>query len=181
MVWLLINILLATSCSWARSYKDFPVVNGTVGKHQLQQIYIANSDADRSLGLMNVTQMNQNAGVLFIFDQEQILSFWMKNTFIPLTIGFFDSNGCLIESKDMDPVSSVLQSNPPQYQSSKPARFALEVNQGWFAKNGIKVGQGIAFHPSKSQLSSLSPDLRKLVHSLAPPSKCPAGKDLRAN
>ncbi len=64
----------------------------------------------------------------------------MKNTFIPLSIGFFDSQKTLVDIQDMEPVKSEMDQNPKSYLSQSPAQFALEVNQGWFAKNKIKIG-----------------------------------------
>ncbi len=77
--------------------------------------------------------------MLFMFMGEQYLSFWMKNTLIPLSIGYFDKNKKLIEVKDMEPVLGPVRDDQlPNYPSSKPAMFAIEVPKGWFAKKKIK-------------------------------------------
>lgn len=78
--------------------------------------------------------------MLFIFDREQTLSFWMKNTFIPLSIGFFDDSKRLVDIQDMSPASSLMQAKFPSYASRKPAKYALEVNQGWFSRHNIGLG-----------------------------------------
>lgn len=64
----------------------------------------------------------------------------MKNTFIPLSIGFFNSKKVLVDIQDMEPAKSEMDQNPKSYLSRSPAQYALEVNQGWFQKNKIKLG-----------------------------------------
>jgi uncharacterized membrane protein (UPF0127 family) len=73
-------------------------------------------------------------GMIFVYERDQILSFWMKNTYIPLSIAFITSDGRIIEIKDMYPhdTNSVL--------SSRSARYALEVPQGWFLRAGVQIG-----------------------------------------
>ena len=68
----------------------------------------------------------------------------MRNTFIPLSIGFFDSAGRLVDIQDMKPVATA-DETPEGYSSRFPARFALEVNQGWFAEKGIEIGAFFSF------------------------------------
>ena len=104
-------------------------------------VEIADTQEKRSQGLMYRKKLPSNAGMLFIFDKESIQNFWMKNTFIDLTIGFFDKSRVLIDMQDMDGVKSILQKDIPRASSKFPAKFALEVNKGWFKKNGIKLGQ----------------------------------------
>jgi len=73
-------------------------------------------------------------GMLFVFEADQVLSFWMKNTSIPLSIAFIAHDGKIIDIKDMYPhdTSSVV--------SSRSARYALEVPQGWFSRVGVRTG-----------------------------------------
>ncbi len=104
------------------------------------QAYVADTDSRRSDGLMFITRLPENTGMLFVFEGEQTLSFWMKNTMIPLAIGFIDAKGELVDVQEMEPAKSMVTLDVPTYQSRKPARFALEMNKGWFAKNGIKKG-----------------------------------------
>ncbi len=78
--------------------------------------------------------MKEDHGMLFIFDKSEKLSFWMKNTYIPLDIGYFDENKRLIEVHQMKP-----QSLEP-VESSRKAKYALEMNKGWFEKRKIKNG-----------------------------------------
>lgn len=96
-------------------------------------------------GLMFRKELGPNSGMLFIFREKKILKFWMKNTFIPLSIGFFDEEGVLLEFFDMEPVKSELQQVLPSYSSSVPAKMALEVNRGWFKLQGIKPGDKLSY------------------------------------
>ena len=109
-------------------------------------------------GLMFRQKLADNEGMLFIFSHEQVLSFWMKNTFIPLAIGFFDKNKKLIDIQEMAAVKSEIEMHPPIYQSRKPAMYALEVNKGWFARHHVKLGQ--AFSLKKGNMRT-KPVMRK--------------------
>jgi uncharacterized membrane protein (UPF0127 family) len=82
-----------------------------------------------------ITQQPEDRGMLFVFGEEQELSFWMKNTLIPISIAFIHSEGRIVDIQDMKP----LDDDPPSYVSAEPARYALEVNQGFFEERGIKV------------------------------------------
>lgn len=107
-------------------------------------VELAETDEQRTQGLMHRKSLPKNQGMLFVFEQEQTLSFWMKNTFIDLSIGFFDQNKKLVDIKEMS-ATSVLQQNFPSYESSKPAKYALEMNKRWFDKNKIKLGSQFIF------------------------------------
>jgi len=95
---------------------------------------IARTAEERSQGLMYRTELSDGEGMLFIFERDEILSFWMKNTYIPLSIAFITFDGRIIDIKNMFPndESSVI--------SSRSARYALEVPQGWFSRAGVKEG-----------------------------------------
>lgn len=97
-------------------------------------VELAQTDAERTIGLMCRESLSKNSGMLFIFENERVLSFWMKNTKIPLSIGYLDKNKALIDTYDMQPMSE------KSIESSKPAIYALETNLGWFTKNRIKPG-----------------------------------------
>lgn len=105
-----------------------------IGKMSLL-VEIANTPRKRSVGLMYRTKLADDRGMLFVFPEEDHLSFWMKNTKIPLDIGYFNQDGVLLEIYSMKPdqVSEV-------YGSRKKAIYALEVNQGWFKNSGINPG-----------------------------------------
>jgi len=105
----------------------------------LLTIEVADNDQKRQRGLMNRTHLAENEGMLFIFEDEQSLSFWMKNTLIPLDIGFFDRDQKLIDFQSMQPASEI-ELHPQVYISKKPAKYALEVPFSWFSRHKIKLG-----------------------------------------
>lgn len=78
--------------------------------------------------------MPTNQGMLFVFDQNDIHCMWMKNTLIPLSVAFLDEGGAIINIEDMQPQSE------QTHCARKPARFALEMNRGWFAQRGVRAG-----------------------------------------
>ncbi len=102
---------------------------------QLVRVEIAESVDERSRGLMFRRGLERDMGMLFIFPQPQQLSFWMRNTAIPLDIGFFDSDGILREIHELRPFDE-----RPVVSESTGLRFALEVNRGWFAAQGVSAG-----------------------------------------
>ncbi|MDC7126414.1 MAG: DUF192 domain-containing protein [Spirochaetales bacterium] len=95
---------------------------------------IADTQEARQTGLMNRKSMEDNHGMLFIFDRDQKLSFWMKNTYIPLSVAYVSSEGVIMEIHDMHPESL------RPVDSVNSVRYALEMNQGWFEKNHIEPG-----------------------------------------
>lgn len=103
-------------------------------------VEIADTPEKTSHGLMYRQKLEEGTGMLFVFPDEEPRSFWMKNTFVPLSIGFFDSKKKLIDIQDMEPVKSEMQSDLPTYPSRGPAQYALEVPKGWFKKHKIKIG-----------------------------------------
>lgn len=114
-----------------------------INKKELK-IEIAETPSQHAYGLMNRSSLPDNQGMLFVFEEEDFRSFWMKNTFIDLSIAYIDKNRKIIEILDMKAVSSSLDVNLPSYPSHGKAKYALEVSQGWFKKNNIKVGNFIS-------------------------------------
>jgi len=98
---------------------------------------VASTDAQRATGLMNRRILPENRGMVFVFPYASPQSFWMMNTYIPLSIAFIDEKGTIVNIADMKPLTT------NTHNSAKPAKFALEMNQGWFAKRGIKAGAAI--------------------------------------
>jgi hypothetical protein len=95
---------------------------------------VAGTPAARSLGLMRRKAMAQGAGMLFLFDESAGQCMWMKNTLIPLSVAFIDERGQIVNIADMQPLDET------SHCASRPARYALEMNQGWFKKRGISAG-----------------------------------------
>lgn len=104
-------------------------------------VEIADTNERTAQGLMYRKELPEGTGMLFIFPDEQIRSFWMKNTFVPLSIGFFNSKKELIDIQDMAPATSEMQMDHPTYASKGPAQYALEVPKGWFSKHKIRLKQ----------------------------------------
>jgi uncharacterized membrane protein (UPF0127 family) len=111
-------------------------IDASGGEEVEVRVEIADTDPERQRGLMGRTALPEDQGMLFVFGGEQELSFWMRNTLIPLSIAYIDSEGRIVDIQDMEP----LDDDPPHYVSAEPARYALEVNQGFFEERGIEVG-----------------------------------------
>ena len=110
-----------------------PTVELTAGMYVIQA-EVAQTHQQHSIGLMHRQSMGVNEGMLFVYQAPEIRCYWMRNTLIPLTIAFLDDDGTIVNLKDMEPRTE--RSNC----SVKPVRYALEMNQGWFDKRGIKPG-----------------------------------------
>ncbi|MDC0064956.1 DUF192 domain-containing protein [Verrucomicrobia bacterium] len=100
---------------------------------------IADENHERMAGMMHRTTMPENEGMLFVFPYPHQTGFWMKNTTVPLSIAYIDRASRVIEIYDLHP----LNTKPAESRSAR-VQYALEVNQGWFAKNGIKPGTVLA-------------------------------------
>jgi uncharacterized membrane protein (UPF0127 family) len=98
------------------------------------RVEVARTEKEKERGLMFRERLGKDEGMLFVYEGEGIRSFWMKNTRLPLSIAFIDKRGKIVDIQDMEPFS--LQT----YISAYPAKYALEMNRGWFKRNGIKVG-----------------------------------------
>lgn len=121
-------------------------------KDKIVHAKIADTEERREHGLMFVKKLGPNEGMLFVFNEEHVLNFWMKNTLIPLSIGFFDQEGVLVSKMEMD-AGSLMERQPKNYSSNIPALFALEMPKGWFTRNHIEIGARIALAgPTKSAL-----------------------------
>lgn len=101
------------------------------------RVEIADTPEERQRGLMYRDSLGEDEGMLFVFPDEELRSFWMKNTAIPLSIAYIDAGGTIREIYDMEPFS--LAPVPSRY----PAKYALEVNRGRFAAYGIEPGDRV--------------------------------------
>ncbi len=106
---------------------------------QTLSVEVAKTTEEKEKGLMGRTSLKANQGMLFVYEKPTILTFWMKNTYIPLSIGFFNESKELIDIQDMPPPQNDLA---PLiiYKSGGPAQYALEVPLGWFQKHKIQPG-----------------------------------------
>ena len=120
--------------------QQLPVVQLNAGMH-LIRAELAADYASRMTGLMHRASMPSNAGMLFIFDEATTHCMWMKNTLLPLSVAFIDERGAIINVEDMAPQTE------DSHCASRPARYALEMNRGWFAARGLKPGSRISGIP----------------------------------
>tara|TARA_R100000426_G_C4731698_1_gene76054 strand:+ start:35 stop:424 length:390 start_codon:yes stop_codon:yes gene_type:complete len=107
------------------------------------KVKLAVTEKQMAKGLMNVTEMPENEGMLFCYPEERKLTFWMKSTPIPLSIAFIDKDKKIIQIEDLEPYDET------SVQSDRAAKWALESNQGWFDQNNISVGDKIKFLGNK--------------------------------
>ncbi len=112
-------------------------------------VELADDDNERAMGLMYRKQMDDDAGMLFIFPGSQYRAFWMKNTLIPLDILYFDSNRKLINISENTPPCKNTTTRCPNYPSEKPAKYVLEINAGLSKKHGFKAGDEMVIHLKK--------------------------------
>jgi uncharacterized membrane protein (UPF0127 family) len=108
----------------------------TVAGHKVT-VEVADTEATRMQGLMHRRILPENRGMLFVFREVTHHAMWMMNTHVPLSVAFLDERGLIINIADMQPQTR------DTHAAAKPAKYALEVNQGWFAKRDIKPGARI--------------------------------------
>jgi uncharacterized membrane protein (UPF0127 family) len=140
----LLSALLASALVHAQTAPQPPlaIVRLTAGGIHVIQAEVASSTDERATGLMFRREMDTNAGMLFRFEQPAVHCFWMQNTLLPLSIAFLADDGRVVNIADMKPQTT------DSHCADKPVRYALEMNQGWFARRGIKAGsrlQGVPF------------------------------------
>lgn len=124
----------------AQQPQSLPTTTLSVGMHNIKA-QVAATPGQRQTGLMFRREMPTHEGMLFIFDQPEPQCFWMRNTPLPLSIAFLADDGTVVQIADMQPHSD------DSHCSTRPVRFALEMNQGWFARRGVKPGTRIAGAP----------------------------------
>ncbi|MDP3134864.1 MAG: DUF192 domain-containing protein [Burkholderiaceae bacterium] len=132
--------LAGTCLAQDRAQMDLPRTRLSTGMHQIDS-QVAATPQQRTIGLMFRKEMPQHEGMLFVFEQPSVQCFWMKNTLLPLTAAFVDDDGTIVNLVDMKPQTE----NP--HCSTKPVRYVLEMNQGWFAKKGVKPGTKLSGRP----------------------------------
>ena len=133
------RVFLALSLTWFAAHvaaQQLPLLELTAGFHRIEA-EVAASNAARMQGLMQRKAMATQRGMLFVFDRDAQHCMWMKNTFLPLSVAFLDEQGRILNIADMQPHSE------DNHCAVQPARYALEMNVGWFAQRGIKRGDRI--------------------------------------
>ena len=122
---------LALACGLARA--DLPEIPLTIGGHKLTA-EVAHTESTRTQGLMHRRMLPEHRGMLFVFERIDRHAMWMMNTYIPLSVAFLDAQGVIINIADMAPHTT------NAHGATQPAKYALEMNQGWFRKRGIGPG-----------------------------------------
>jgi hypothetical protein len=116
--------------------ETLPQVHLQIGMHVIQAEVAANNET-RMKGLMYRKSLQKNQGMLFVFDRSDRHSMWMKNTPLPLSVAFLDDKGVIVNIEEMKPFTDVT------HTATKPARYALEMSEGWFKQRGIKAGDTV--------------------------------------
>jgi uncharacterized membrane protein (UPF0127 family) len=139
---LLFFCLIATFAMRAAAAAELPTASLTIGVHKLIA-EVARTPEQRALGLMNRFSLKLDHGMLFIFERAESQAFWMKNTFIPLSIAFIAADGRIVNIEDMRPQTE------ETHWSKGPVLYALEMRKGWFAERGIGPGAVVKGIPAK--------------------------------
>ena len=129
-------VLAVAASAWAQGSgqpQDLPATTLQVGMHNIRA-QLAQTPEQRQIGLMYRQSMPTHEGMLFVFEVPTTQCFWMRNTLIPLSVAFLADDGSVVNIADMKPQSD------ESHCSTKPVRYVLEMNQGWFAKRGLKSG-----------------------------------------
>jgi uncharacterized membrane protein (UPF0127 family) len=128
---LLCTTLLLLASAQARA--QMPRLELTAGFYRIEA-EVAADQANRMQGLMHRRSMPANQGMLFVFTQADQHCMWMRNTLLPLSVAFLDEQGRILNIEDMKPETET------NHCAAGPARFALEMNLGWFSRKGLKPG-----------------------------------------
>jgi len=141
------SLVLAAAFAAAAAFAQepqmtLPRVKITAGMHVIDA-QVASTTDQRMTGLMFRQDMPQHEGMLFVFEYPSQQCFWMKNTLLPLSVAFIADDGTIVNIDEMK--AQTLDS----HCSTKPVRFVLEMNKGWFAKKGIKAGAKLEGLPSR--------------------------------
>lgn len=119
---------------------EFAVIELSAGIH-LIRAEVAVEASERAKGLMFRRHLGTNQGMVFLFDEPTMQCMWMKNTLIPLSVAFIGEDGRVLNVEDMQPQTEA------SHCAVRPARYALEMNRGWFARHGVAAGSKISGLP----------------------------------
>ena len=138
------TVFVLFSCGQKKLETKDLEIKKTSGQVVLVNAELAKTEEEQMYGFMNRKNIPDGTGMLFIFKDDRIASFWMKNTPTPLSIAYIDYSGKIKDIFDMTPFSLAT------IVSTGYVRYALEVPQGWFEKNGVKVGDYLDLSPLKN-------------------------------
>jgi len=139
--WLALVLTAGVIAHGAAAADALPTVPLSINDHKLTA-EVAATPEQRSTGLMHRFSLRPDHGMIFVFERPEPLSFWMKNTFIPLSIAFIAPDGRIINIDDMAPHDET------SHWSKGPALYALEMRKGWFAERGIRAGDVVKGLPA---------------------------------
>jgi uncharacterized membrane protein (UPF0127 family) len=137
-------IFVLFSCGQKKLQTKDLIIKKSSGETVVVKAELAITEEEQTYGFMNRKNIPDGTGMLFIFKDDRIASFWMKNTPTPLSIAYIDYSGKIKDIFDMTPFSLAT------IVSTGYVRYALELPQGWFSKNGIKVGDYLDLSPLKN-------------------------------
>ncbi|MGF1678021.1 MAG: DUF192 domain-containing protein [Candidatus Methylacidiphilales bacterium] len=139
-------LILPSACGTGEqdptSFAPLPIRQLVIEEVTLE-VEVASDEPSMQRGLMFRRSLPENAGMLFVYPRPQQASFWMKNTFLPLSIAYIDREGFILEIHPLEPLDT-----RPVKSASYRVSYALEVNRGWFEKNHIRPGHRIDNLPS---------------------------------
>ena len=130
----------AITASAAQTVVELPTVPLTINGNKLTA-EVAKTAEQQMTGLMYRFSLKPDHGMVFVFDRSEQRAFWMKNTYIPLSIAFVTADGRILNIEDMAP------RDESSHFSAGPAMYAIEMRKGWFAERGIKAGDRVSGLP----------------------------------
>jgi uncharacterized membrane protein (UPF0127 family) len=136
----LVLLLTLLACKGDGQQDISPQMDQVSQDQSAAQGVVSETLGERQRGLMFTESLPADEGMLFVFEREQILSFWMKNTPLPLSVAFIDRKGRIVEIRRMEPLDE-----DTLHTSRRPAMYALEMNAGWFQEHQVKVGDSVEF------------------------------------
>jgi len=137
---ILVAVSVALAATSASAAGELPVASLSINGHKIV-VEVAATPEQRATGLMHRFSLRPDHGMLFVFERAEEQAFWMKNTFIPLSIAFIATDGRILNIDDMAPQDERL------HWSKGPALHALEMRKGWFAERGIRPGDRVSGLP----------------------------------
>lgn len=129
----LAGAVLAFALAAAALAEQLPELTLSLNGQRLA-VEVAGTEAARMQGLMHRRMLPESRGMLFVFREPALHGMWMVNTYVPLSVAFLDERGVIINIADMEPHTRMT------HAATRPAKYALEVNRGWFARHGITPG-----------------------------------------
>jgi uncharacterized membrane protein (UPF0127 family) len=143
----LLATIVLVACSRAGAWGGRVAFTTSAGRVRTGPVTVADTPSEREHGLMGVSHLAKDEGMVFLFDGPTRASFWMKDTLVPLSVAFWNRTGTVVDVLDMQPCAS----DPcPLYAPNGTYTTALEMNLGWFHQHGVRIGDHAEFSLSNS-------------------------------